>query len=108
MWRIALQLLKEACGYNLHVFVALILILGVIGYCLHMFLMSQQENNHRFNFIGGKLADIDKKVDGLVGTIAEHSDKITALEVVQTRWDSILKTKFEKEEGKTNGISSGS
>lgn len=97
MLAIVLQILKEACKYNLHVFVALVLILGVIGYCLHKFLMSQQENDHRFNFIGGKLADIDKKVDGLVSTVSEHSDKIIALETVQIKWDKILGTKFEKE-----------
>ena len=69
MWAILLQILKEACKYNLHVFVALIMILCVIGYCLHKFLMSQQENDHKFNFIGGKLQDIDDKVDYKIAKI---------------------------------------
>lgn len=103
MWAVMLQILKEACKYNLHVFVALIMILAVIGYCLHKFLMSQQENDHKFNFIGGKLQDIDEKVDGLVETVSEHSDKIIALETVQSKWDRMLETKFEKEkEGRPN------
>jgi hypothetical protein len=108
MWPILLQILKEACKYNLHVFAALILIIGVIGYCLHKFLMSQQDINHRFNFIGGKLTDIDKKVDGLVYTVTEHSDKIIALESVQGEWNKFLKNKFIKEDGRSHGISSNS
>lgn len=90
---IAAAFLNYALRNNLHVaaLLVIIIILGIIA--LFKFKLSEQSTGYKFNFIGEKLSTIDKKVDGLVTVVADHSDKIIKLETVQVK----LAEKFQRE-----------
>lgn len=79
-------ILKEALKLNLHVAALLLIIIGIGIYALFKYKLSEQSTEHKFNFIGIKLTDIDKKVDGLSNQLNTHEIKIIALETVQSEW----------------------
>ncbi len=106
MWALARSIFEYACDKNLLVFLALIVLTCIICYCIRIFERSQDQNNTKFNWLGEKLSGVEIKVDGLVHTVADHTAEIRDIKTVQTEWDKILKTKFEKEEeGRRHGIS---
>lgn len=99
----AVALLKYALTNNLHVAALLIIIIGLGIYALFKFKLSEQSTGFKFSFIGEKLNTIDGKVDGIIATVADHSDKIIKLETVQKDLGYQLEEKFKREnEGKIN------
>ncbi len=97
MWALARSIFEYACDKNLLVFLALIVLTCIICYCIRIFERSQDQNNTKFNWLGEKITGVEDKLDDLTETVGGHTDKIRNIEIVQTEWDKILKTKFEKE-----------
>ena len=89
--------LTYALKNNFHLAILLAIIIGLGIYALLSFKLSEQSTGFKFNFIGEKLNTIDGKVDGIIITVADHTDKIIKLETVQKDLGFRLEEKFKRE-----------
>lgn len=85
MWGLATVAFKYACENNLHVFAALVLLTCIICYCIHIFQKSQDDNNNKFNWIGGELQEVKVGLAAVKERVTGHTMDIRELKTTTNR-----------------------
>lgn len=94
MWGFLRVAFEYACEKNLLVVVMLIIITCIICYCLHIFNKSQNDNNTKFNWMGGKLEEVKVDVKEIKGTLVTHGNDIIKLQTTT----NLLEEKWGKQQ----------